>query len=179
VTLCWVRVLGGGAWLGANLRSCMRPTAVSPRAELCSRRQCRPGRRQLDGRRHGEKQIRSQEDGSGSARKKAGPQNGAILWPKNGRQKGEGRQSALTLWGANFGPPGGGSFLGARLWKRGIRAQGARRRKLRSRRERQHTDTIHTVTTQSKRRGRHTTDPALKPTHTCRCVGTARDFMSP
>ena len=62
--------------------------------------------------------MRSQEDGSGSARKKAGPKNGAILWPKNGRQKGEGRQSALTLWGANFGPPGGESFLGARLWKR-------------------------------------------------------------
>ena len=51
---CFWSVLRGGACLGANQRSYTRPTAVSPRAELCSRRQCRPGRRQLDGRRHGE-----------------------------------------------------------------------------------------------------------------------------
>ena len=41
-----------------------------------------------------------------------GPKKGAILWPRNGRQKGEGRQSALTVWGAKFGPHGGGQFWG-------------------------------------------------------------------
>ena len=68
--------------------------------------------------------------------------------------------------------------MGPRPWKRGMRAQGTRRRKLCSRRERQHTDTLHTVAMQSKRRGRDNTDLTLKPTHACRCVGTARGCMS-
>ena len=41
---------------------------------------------------------------SHDAERRGAPKKGAIFWPKNGSQKGEGRLSAFTLWGANFGP---------------------------------------------------------------------------
>ena len=150
-----------GAWLGANLRSCMRPTAVSPRAELCSRRQCRPGLRQLDGRRHGEKNAVAR----GRLRqrpKKGRPRKWCHLMdPKTGPKKARADRRPGELRSAWRG-----CFLGPRPWKRGMRAQGARRRKLCSRRERQQTDTLHTVAmrkqeTRTSQYGPHT------EAHTC------------
>jgi hypothetical protein len=38
------------------------------------------------------------------------PKKGSIFWPRNGPEKGEGRLSAFTLWGANFRPHCGGHF---------------------------------------------------------------------
>ena len=59
---------------GPNLRSRMRPSAVSPREELCSRQQRRPRRRDLDRGRHGEnksspKRTAPAASGSGTGRK--------------------------------------------------------------------------------------------------------------
>ena len=46
------------------------------------------------------------------ANKPRGPKKGPSCGPETGAKKGEGRQSALTVWGANVGPPGGGQFWG-------------------------------------------------------------------
>jgi len=109
--------------------------------------------------------------------KRPAPKMAPSYGPKTGAKKVR-ADSRPSHFGGQILVHLGGSFWGARLWKRGMRAQGARRRKLCSRRERQHSDTLRTVAMQSKRRGRGNTDLTRKPTHACRCVGTARGCMS-
>ena len=62
-----------------------------------------------------DKQFRSQEDGTGSARKKGGPKNGAILWP---RQKVRADSRPSQFGGQILAHLGGVIFGGAPVEKR-------------------------------------------------------------